>query len=113
MLPYEVMKLWAIVPVEGTPLRTPVRMFDELAQPAIWAALPPRTAAQGPWARREPNSLTGWSVALHTREALVATAIWWLRIESIGVSRTWASMSGPTTVTTGWFGNTISPSRIA
>ena len=28
------MKLWAIVPVEGTPLKAPVRMLELLAQPA-------------------------------------------------------------------------------
>jgi hypothetical protein len=30
-----------MVPVEGTLLKAPVRMLDELAQPAICAALPP------------------------------------------------------------------------
>ena len=33
-------------------------------------------------------------------------------MQSIGVSRTWAWTRGPTTVMTGWFGNTISPSRM-
>ena len=102
-----------MVPVEGTPLSTPVRMLEVLAQPAMTAALAPYMAAQGPWARREPNSLTGRSVARQTREALVATAIWWFMMHRIGVSRTWASMSGPSTVMIGWFGKTISPSRMA
>ena len=50
-------------------------MFDVLAQPAMIAALAPYTAAHGPCALLEPNSLTGCDVALQTREALVATAI--------------------------------------
>ena len=87
-------------------------MLEEEAQPAICAALPPYTAAQGPCARREPNSDTGLSVARHTREALVATAIWWFRMHSIGVSRTWASIMGATTVTIGCVGKAISPSRM-
>ena len=106
------MKLWAMVPVDGTLLNAPVRMLEELAQPAIWAAFPPYTAAQGPCARREPNSETGWLVARQTRDALVATAIWWFRMHSMGVSSTWAWIMGATTVTMGWLGKTISPSRM-
>ena len=34
-------------------------------------------------------------------------------MQSIGVSRTWASIIGPSTIITGWFGKAISPSRIA
>ena len=75
MLPYDVTKLCAIVPVDGTPFITPVRILEVLAHPAIIAALAPYVAAHGPCARREPNSLTGLSVARHTREAFVATAI--------------------------------------
>ena len=33
-------------------------------------------------------------------------------MHSMGVSSTWACTSGPTTVTMGWLGNTISPSRM-
>ena len=79
-----------MVPVEGTPFSTPVRIFDVLAQPAMIAALAPYTAAHGPCALLEPNSLTGCVVALQTREALVATAIWWFMMQSIGVSSTCA-----------------------
>ena len=50
-------------------------MLDVDAQPAMMAALAPYIAAHGPWALREPNSLTGRLVARHTREAFVATAI--------------------------------------
>ena len=77
-----------MVPVDGTPFMTPVRMLEVLAQPAMMAAFAPYIAAHGPWARREPNSLTGRSVALHTREAFVATAIWWFMMHRIGVSST-------------------------
>ena len=88
-------------------------MFDVLAQPPMNAALAPYSAAQGPWARREPNSLTGCEAARVTREALVAMAIWWFIMQSRGVSSTCASMIGPTTVRIGCFGKAISPSFIA
>ena len=64
------------MPVACMSLSVLVRMFDVLLQPAIIAAFAPNVAAQGPCALLEPNSLTGLLVALHTREAFVATAIW-------------------------------------
>ena len=64
-----------MVPVDGTPFIAPVRILDELAHPAMIAAFAPNVAAQGPCALLEPNSLTGWLVALQTLEAFVATAI--------------------------------------
>ena len=88
-------------------------MFEELAQPPMRAALAPYCAAQGPWARREPNSLTGCEAARVTREAFVAMAIWWFMMQSRGVSSTCASMIGPTTVMIGSFGKAISPSFMA
>ena len=63
-------------------------MLDVVLQPAMMAAFAPYVAAHGPCALLEPNSLTGRFVALHTREALVATAIWWFIMQSIGVSST-------------------------
>ena len=88
-------------------------MFELLAQPPMKAALAPYSAAQGPCARREPNSLTGCDAARVTRDAFVAMAIWWFIMQSRGVSSTCASMIGPTTVMIGSFGKAISPSFIA
>ena len=89
-------------------------MLEVLAQPPMKAALAPYSAAQGPWARREPNSLTGRLPAARvTRDAFVAMAIWWFMMQSRGVSRTWASMIGPTMVRMGSLGKAISPSFMA
>ena len=102
------------MPLAGKPNSTPVRMFEVLAQPPMKAALAPYSAAHGPCARREPNSLTGRLPAARvTRDAFVAMAIWWFMMQSRGVSSTCASMIGPTTVMIGSFGKAISPSFIA
>ena len=91
----------ADVPVIRRPYRRPASRSDVASKPAITAARALWTAATS-WVRRAPNSTQGrpWAAAV-IREAAVATAESWLRIERMTVSRTQASAKVPRTVRTG------------
>ena len=70
--------------------------------------------ASAPCARRRPNSSTAPpSAAQHTRLALVAMSVWWLMKVRIAVSISCACMIGARTRTSGSYGNTTVPSRMA
>jgi hypothetical protein len=55
-------KLWALVPAEGTPYRCRAARFDDVAKPQIYAARAHASAASS-WVRREPISMHGRSPA--------------------------------------------------
>ena len=82
--------------------------------PAMYAARAPSTAPSYPWARREPNSITGRPLAARTmRLVFVQMRLWWLKVTSSSVSISCASMAGPSTVTMGSLGKMGVPSSTA
>jgi len=81
-----------------------------VAKPARYAARAAATAASS-WVRREPISMHGRSPAAYAmRAAADATALSWLRMLSVSVSRSTASAKVPSTVSTGEPGKKTSPS---
>ncbi len=71
-------KLWALVPADGTPYRWRAARLDVVAKPATYAARAQATAASS-WVRRDPISMQGRSPATWViRDAAEAIAESWL-----------------------------------
>ena len=100
----------ALSRVEGTPYRCRAARFEVAENPATYAARAAATAASS-WVRREPISMHGRVPAAPViRDAALATALSWLRIDSTSVSSSTASTNVPLTVRIGEPGKYSSPS---